>query len=37
MRTLALQQRKEELEKKVEEFDRAIGTFSRPKVYIAIE
>eukprot|EP00826_Nyctotherus_ovalis_P053351 TRINITY_DN6916_c0_g2_i7.p1 TRINITY_DN6916_c0_g2~~TRINITY_DN6916_c0_g2_i7.p1 ORF type:complete len:123 (+),score=58.04 TRINITY_DN6916_c0_g2_i7:70-438(+) len=37
MRTLALQQRKAELEKKVEELDRAIATFSRPKVYIAIE
>lgn len=37
MRTLALQQRKADLEKKVEELDRAIATFSRPKVYIAIE
>ena len=37
MRTLALQQRKTELEKKVDELDKAIATFSRPKVYIAIE
>jgi len=37
MKTLALQQKKQELEKKIEELDHAIATFSRPKVYIAVE
>ena len=37
MRTLALQQKKAELEKKIDELDQAIQTFSRPQVYIAID
>ena len=37
MKTLALQQKKAELEKKIDEIDRAIATFSRPQVYIAVD
>ena len=37
MRTLSLAKRKEELERKLEEMDNAIKTFSRKKVYVAIE
>ncbi len=37
MRTLALTQRKAELESKIGELEKAIGTFSRKEVFIAIE
>ena len=37
MKTLAIRQKKTELEKKLDEIDRAIQTFLRPQVYIAID
>ncbi len=37
MKTLALAQRKAELERKIDEMDKAITTFSRKEVFIAIE
>ena len=37
MKTLALEQRRINLENKIDEFDDAIDIFSEPKVYITIK
>jgi len=37
MKTLAIQQRKEELERQLVEVEKAITTFSRAKVFVALD
>ncbi len=37
MKTLSMRKQKEELERKLDEIERAIGTFSKKNVYIADE